>query len=278
MAADTAAPNSIPTRGVDAVLPAGGRISGVFAQEAGTEIKALIELNGQTILRRTIHTLRATGQVRRIVVIGPEEAQEEARMSGADAALPEGATGPSNIFRGLEWLQQQGGDASRTLIVTTDLPFLTPEAISAYLRACPPEADIAVPIMTDSAFQERFPGSINEYVRLSDGAFTVGCVFLLNPAILLNNRAHIESLFEARKSQWEMAKLVGINIALRFLTRRLAIRHIVYRAGQILRCRGAAVHEAPPELAFDIDQPEEYAYVKRIFSNATDQEHEKAVR
>src|SRR5207244_1453812 len=118
----------------------------------------------------------------------------------------------------------------------------------------------------------RFPGSNNEYVRLHDGAITVGCVYLVNPVTLLQNRSHIESLFETRKSQWQMAKLVGLGIALRFLTRQLAVQHIVDRASRILRCRGAVVEDAPPELAFDIDQPAEYAYVRSVLAQGAERE------
>src|SRR5258706_4161042 len=100
--------NQNPNEMVDAVLPAGGRISGAFAQTTGVEIKALIALEGQTILRRTIAALRACGRIGRIVVIGPEEALREAREAGADATPEEGASGPENYLRGLELLQPQG--------------------------------------------------------------------------------------------------------------------------------------------------------------------------
>ena len=95
----------MPTPGeCDVVLPAGGRIAGDFAQQAGTEIKALIRFDEETILRRTIRALRASECIGRITVIGPEEVLEEARDSGADLMLSEGKTGPDNIYRGLDGL------------------------------------------------------------------------------------------------------------------------------------------------------------------------------
>ena len=246
---------------IDVVLPAGGRIAGEFARDAGAEVKALIRLNGQTILARALHALRATGCVGHIAVIGPDAVLAEATRNGADAALPEGATGPENIFRGLEWLRAQNGNtAAQALIATTDLPFLTPEVLHAFLNACPSDADIVVPIVTQETFEARFPGSQNEYVRLRDGQFTLGCAFLVNPQTVLYNRPHIERIFQARKSQWQMARLIGVRTTIRFLTRRLAVQHIVERAGAILNCRGAAVMDAPAELAYDIDLPGEYDY------------------
>ena len=262
-----------PHKRIDAVLPAGGRIGGAFADVTGVGIKALMEIDGQTILRRTIDVLRATGRIGRIVVVGPEQALSEARECGADAAVEEGATGPENNFRGLEWLQQnRDGCSSRVVIATTDLPFLTPGAIIRFLNSCPPDADLVVPIMTSAAFEARFPDSINQYVRLRDGEFTIGCVFLVNPSTLLSNKAHIEQVFEARKSQWQMAKLVGLPVALRFLSRQLTIEHIIDRVSTILRCRGAAITDAPPELAFDIDHLSEYEYVRSTVARCTERE------
>ncbi|HZT43769.1 MAG TPA: nucleotidyltransferase family protein, partial [Chthonomonadaceae bacterium] len=198
--------SEIPMERIDAVLPAGGRISGAFAREAGAEIKALIRLEGRTLLRRMIEALRATGRIGRIVVIGPEEALIEAQACGADAAISEGATGPENIYRGLEWLRaQEPAPPSRVLILTTDLPFITPEAIIAFLDSCSPDADIAIPIVTREAFEARFPGTESIYTHLRDGAFTLGCAFLVSLETVLRCRPQVEGAFQARKSQWQMA-------------------------------------------------------------------------
>jgi CTP:molybdopterin cytidylyltransferase MocA len=252
---------------VDVILPAGGRIRGEFAQQAGTEIKALIRFAGETILRRTIAALRATGCARRIVVIGGNEACEEALQCGADGAVAEGRTMPDNILRGMEWLETQaGGTTTRILDVTTDLPFLTADAIRTFLSACPANADVVVPIVTQEAFEARFPGSSNEYTRLHDGAFTLGCAILFRRAALLDNRQRLEAMFAARKSQWRMAALIGPRIAWRFATRQLTVDDIALRAGTLLGCVPNAILEMPPELAYDIDLPIEYDYACRFLT------------
>ena len=254
----------------DVILPAGGRIEGAFAQLAGADIKALIRLNGQTILRRVVQALRATGRVGRIVVIGPSAAQDEGRDAGADLGCGEGASGPDNILRGLALLQSTG----RVLIVTTDLPFLTADALNAFLDACPPDADVALPIMTQAEFEARFPGTQNEYVRLREGPFTMGCAFVVNAQTLLQNEAHIRALFAARKSQWQMARLIGPATALRFALGRLSIARLEARAGQIARCRGKAILNMPPELAYDIDEPEEFRYARDHAASDAGQSHQ----
>lgn len=259
----------------DAVLPAGGRIAGSFAQEAGAEIKALISLHGLTLLERTIDALRATGRIARIVVIGPDELKNHAATRAADVVLSEAESGPANIFRGLQWLHEQSAsqpdgtqlngaqlnglqEAHRVLVVTTDLPFLTPAAINGFLEACPATAEVCVPIIRREAFEARFPDCGGDYVRLRDGEWTMGCAFLLNSVALTRNRLHIERIFEARKSQLAMARLLGPLFIARFLCGRLQVAHIQARCESVLGCTGHAVLGCAPELAFDIDQPEEF--------------------
>jgi hypothetical protein len=53
--------------------------------------------------------------------------------------------------------------------------------------------------------------------------------------------------------------LVPLFIA-RFVCRRLTVPHVQQRCEQILGCTGAAVLDCAPELAFDIDLPDEYRY------------------
>lgn len=254
-----------PGMKVDAVLPAGGRISGDFAVEAGARIKALISLGGRTLLERTLDALRDTGRLGKSVVIGPPEMASNPAARLADAVLPEGSSGPENIFRGLEWLRQANGGrhAEHVLMLTTDLPFLTSQAVIRFLDACPPELDICLPLVSREEFAERFPGLDSFFVRLHDGEWTIGCAFLVNPEALISNRRMIESVFAARKSQLAMARLLGPLFIWRFLTRRLTVAHIEQRALGLLGATGRGIPGCPPELALDIDRLEDYRYAAR---------------
>lgn len=250
---------------VDAILPAGGRISGAFAREAGTEVKALIRLGGWTLLERTLSSLGATGRVGRIVVIGPEEVISHQAARSADVALSEGHSGAANIFRGLEWLYvtNEGRYPERVLILTTDLPFLTAEAITRFLNACPPELGLCVPILRREEFEARFSYGSARYVHLRDGEWMIGCAVLVDPAALVRNRSAIERAFATRRSRLGMARLLGPSFVLRFLTRRLTVAHIEHRCQGILGCTGRGIRACAPELGLDIDYPEDYRYAIR---------------
>jgi molybdopterin-guanine dinucleotide biosynthesis protein A len=253
---------------VDAVLPAGGRISSEFAEQVGGDVKALISFGGRTILERTLAALRATEDIGRVIVVGPREIKERAGQLAADAVLPEAGSGPANILRGLDWLREANGGrcSRRVLILTTDLPFLTPEAVAGFLDACPRDLDFCLPVLRREEFEACFPHHWAHYVRLRDGEWKIGCGALVSPAAITRNRHLIERVFGARKSHLAMARLLGPLFILRFLTGRLTVRHIEHRSLRILGCSGTSIHGCAPELAFDIDYPRDYRYAVHRFA------------
>jgi CTP:molybdopterin cytidylyltransferase MocA len=250
---------------LDAIVPAGGRISGPFAREAGTEVKALIQLGGWTVLERTLASLGATGRVGRTVVIGPEEVISHQAARSVDAALNEGSSGPANIFRGLEWLYVANDRRypKRVLILTTDLPFVTADAITEFLDVCPPSLDLCIPVLRRAEFEARFSYRSARYVHLRDGEWMIGCAFLVDPVALVRNRSAIERVFASRRSRLGMARLLGPSFVLRFLIRRLTVAHIEQRCREMLGCTGKGIRGCAPELALDIDYPEDYRYAVR---------------
>ena len=255
-------------RPIDVILPAGGRIPEAFAQQVGTPIKALIPFGCKTILGRTIETFRATPRIGRMVVIGDEETLAEGNRYGAEGGLREGTTGIENIFRGLQWLRETAPQpASHVLIAATDLPFLSLEATEAFLDACPASADIAIPVVLASAYQTRFPNSVNVFNTLKEGEVTLGCLFLVEAETLMKARPHLERLFEARKNQWALARILGLPTIARLLSKRLSLVHIETKCRQVLGCTGSAVWGSSPELAYDIDEHDEYLYALRHFAS-----------
>ena len=242
----------------DAILPAGGTIPPEFAQQVGTSNKALIQFEGRTILERVIDALRASGQVRRIAVIGPDEVR--AASTGADLILPQGSTGPDNILRGLEALASQPDPPSKVLVVTTDLPFLTPEIVNRFIDQCPKDVAITVPLISKTEFQQRFPGCECSFIRLRDDTWTAGCMYILDVQALRDAKPYIDKIFEVRKSKVGMAKLLGVGFLYNFLTRTLTVPDVERKIQTMLHCTGKAIMHSPPELAYDIDDMSDYQY------------------
>lgn len=242
----------------DAIIPAGGTLSAEFAAKVGTDSKALIEIAGQTVLERTISALKGSGVVNRIVVIGGDKVRESAK--GATMTIAEGSTGPENIFRGLDALAKAENPPAKVLLVTCDLPFLTPDLIKGFVAACPVDKDFCVPLVNQKSFQERFPGTDATFVALKDDVWTTGCIYVIDVAALRKAKPHIEKVFENRKSKFGMARLLGFVFVMKWLRKQLTLADVEAKIQSLLGCSGKAIVNSAPEFTFDIDYVEDYEY------------------
>lgn len=243
----------------DLVLMAGGRIEGSFAEASGTELKALIRWDGSTFLERAVQAGRTSGCVRRLVVVGPQALRFQPGVEVADALIPEQGDPFSSLYAALEWLRERGSTpASHALVVATDLPFITGGSVRDFVEACPPDAELCLPVTDQRALEERFPGIPRAYVKLRDGAWKVGGAVRMRTEQILEMRPHLESLFASRKSPIALARILGPGFLLRLCLRRLTVDQLEKRMSEILGCRAAAVRNGPPELALDVDHLDAY--------------------
>ena len=247
----------------DAILPAGGTLEPEFAELVGTSNKALVKLGGQTVLARTISAVRGLPEVRRVVVAGTDEVLAHSDAKLADASVPSGGSGPDSIFRCLNHLLGQPDPPSKILIITTDLPFITTEALRTFLDQCPPESEICVPLMTAPEFLKRFPDSRSTFIPLRDGDWTAGCTYLMDVSAYKKALPHLEKVFLVRKSKVGMIRLLGLAFLVKYLRKTLVVKDVERKNLDILQCKGTGVLHSPPELAFDIDAPGEYEYAKQ---------------
>jgi GTP:adenosylcobinamide-phosphate guanylyltransferase len=252
----------VPT--YDAILPAGGRIDADFAAKVGTDVKALIKFGDETILERTLSALQGTGRIGRTIVIGGDEVL--IHVDGkATHVLPEGSSGPENILKGLKFLLAQPDPPSKVFVITTDLPFLTPEIVTRYIDSCPQQKDICVPLISKKEWFERFPNSTATFATIADGTWTTGCAYLIDVDALQRAMPQIERVFDNRKSIFGMAKLLGPVFLFRYVTKTLTVPDVEAKIVSMLGCTGAAIRNAPTELAYDIDAFDDYEYAKAHF-------------
>lgn len=244
---------------MDAIVTAGGRISGEFAENAGVEIKALINIAGKPVIESVLEALRGVPEVEKIILIGPEEIRSSSAVAIADEFITESPDGAVNLLMGLE----RCSGSNRAIYSASDLPFLTSDAINKFLGICAPGGDFYYPIMKKEQFLATFPDIEIEYARLNDGLYTGGCVFLLNPQALLTRRKMITDVFNARKSLVKLASILGIRFVFKMLTHTLTVEDCVRRGSEIIGCDCRVVENCPAELVQDLDDLNDYNHAVR---------------
>ena len=223
--------------------------------------KALIRLQGQTLLARVITALKEAGAARVAVVADHPEVRAEAVSHGAEV-LGE-AAGPS--------LSVKAGAArlgTPLLVTTADHAMLEGAWVAQFLADVPAGVDVAALVAPRAAVEAAAPGTQRTWLKLADGDWS-GCnmFYLATPGALavidLWRRVEAE-----RKRPWRMAKILGPGMLLRYATRRLALKDAAIRLGRLAGV-SASIVETPYGLAsVDVDKPSDLDLVRRIVGEA----------
>ncbi|HET6276924.1 MAG TPA: NTP transferase domain-containing protein [Candidatus Cybelea sp.] len=237
-----------------AVITAGGRIDGAFAEAAGTTVKALAPVRGTTMLERMIGALRAAG-VSEIAVVGGNEVRAECG-STIERFVQESESGSENLLRALRaWPEDE-----RLIYATSDLPYVTAAAIGDFVKRVG-QGTLAVALSEYADFTARFPGAPPFGITLARERVVNGGLFSIPQGAGEKLAAMATRFFEARKRPWRMASLVGPAVLIRFLSGRLRVADLETMALHVLQVPAQALRGCSPELAFDVDTIDEYTYV-----------------
>ncbi|MGV8120375.1 MAG: hypothetical protein AB2L14_11490 [Candidatus Xenobiia bacterium LiM19] len=83
---------------------------------------------------------------------------------------------------------------------SSDLPFISAEAVTDFLARCPETAAVCYPVFEKEEIDPAIRPGVPSYVRLREGYFTGGSIFRLDVAKCLERMPHIGKSFNARKS------------------------------------------------------------------------------
>lgn len=237
-----------------AVITAGGRIDGAFAAEAGSTVKALASIRGETMLERVIASLRGAGATR-IAVVGGDEVRN-ACGDRIDRLVDESPSGSANILRALSaWPE----DGEALVYATSDLPYITADAARNFLSRAAP-GTLTIPLATFADFAARFPAGPPAGITLAGERVVNGGIFQIPAGSAERLALFTSRLFEARKRPWRMASFVSPIALIAFFLGRLSVAHLESMATRVLGVPSQALRGCAPELAFDVDTAADYRY------------------
>lgn len=249
----------------DVVLPAGGKIDDHFARVAviaDTPYKSLIKVQDYMLGFKALEAVNDSGRLGKVVLVAPKVVQD---MFGIRVPNKINDTGEltKNIAMAIRDLKNSGECSSRIVILTTDLPYVEGKNIQAFLDACPEDADICVPLISKDEYLDRFPSATGTFVKLKDGQWTLGCIYLIKPDVFMRILPDVERMVANRKKIFSMAKLLGFGFVWKVLTRSITSAEVARKVETLISCRVALVKNGPAEFAFDIDDIADYEYALR---------------
>ena len=237
---------------LDAVITAGGRLSTDAATRFGTDVKALVRINGKPMIATVVDALRGARHIGRIVVVGPSAARHTVSV---DRWIDEFPTGEENLIAAI------GAAATERMVLSaSDLPFVTAASFEGLVEKTGDDVDACYPIFGRDEFLRAYPLGRKHFAKLADGEWTGASAFVLNRAPLIKDDSLIRRAFGTRKSLFALASLLGPGLLMRFLFKTLTIADVEKRAGSLLHAKVRAVFGADPALAMDCDDPVDFAY------------------
>jgi len=249
----------------DVIIPAGGTISAAYAEKIGSPHRALAPLGPARVpvLQCVVDTLRQSGCAGRIVCVAPPGVA--ARINDVDTWLPAGDRGPDNILRGLAALPMPDAPA---WVCASDLPLLTPGAVAEFAERCDPTCAVSVGLVREGSYNAAYPSAPpSQFVPLRDaGPVTVSGLFGVRPSALLAHAGSLARVFDARKSQARMARLLGPRLLWQWATGTLTARAVAARAERILGCQVEALANVAPSLACDMDTADDYTHAHQFYT------------
>jgi len=246
----------------DALVLAGSRPGpDPVAEYAGVAHKALIEVEGQTLLARVISALDEAGAARIGVSTNAPQVITLLATLKTRATLEHLAAQPGPSLSALIGAQELG---TPLLITTCDHALLEASWVRYFVDAAPAQADIAVMLSPQAAVEAAAPGVRRTYLRFADGAFS-GCnLFLLQRPQALNALRFWSRMEALRKTPWKVAMAIGPVTLVAYALRLLSLEGMLRRIGAKAGVTAAAVRSPFGLAAVDVDKPSDLDLVRRL--------------
>jgi GTP:adenosylcobinamide-phosphate guanylyltransferase len=247
-----------------AVILAGGLFKGEEERE-----KALLTIGDRPMIDYVLQALAGVSDIEELIVVGPENIESWVKLQGKRRLRAVQAREHliENVLLGVE---QAGDDEEPILLTTCDIPFLTTEAVADFLQRCSLEeaADFYYPIIRKEDTERQFPGMKRTYVKLREGAFTGGNLFLVRPSVVKRMARQAEEILRKRKSPLKISAELGWSFTCRLLLSQvygfLRLAQLERRFSEMFGIRAKAVISPYPQIGTDVDKQSDLFLARQL--------------
>ncbi len=251
---------------IDAVVLAGGvpQPGEPLYPVTQGQAKALLPIGGVPMVQWILDALGGAETVRRVVVVGLPQGAAPLECPKTLGSLPNAGSMIANAEAGVKWILGQDPGARHVLLVSADIPAITPEIVNWIIKtALETDHEIYYSLIPAADMDRRFPGSKRTFFKLKDGQFTGSDINVFATGLVGHVHPAWRALVDARKNVLKQASLIGFDTLLLMALGWLSIADAERRAGKRLGVRGRAMICHYAEAGMDIDKPRQYEIVKR---------------
>ena len=235
----------------NALILAGTKEKGPLEIAENVDNKALIMINGKPMIDYIVDALKNSENIDQIIVVGPEKELSPYIGKKVRKILNPGNSILENMESGFNFFDSN----DNLLILTSDIPLITPEAIDEFLKICTErKAYIGYPLITKENIMKKYPETIRTYVTMKEGIFCGGNIVFFKPEVFYQQKKLIKELFENRKSTWKYVKILGLKFIFKFIFKTLTLEEVERRVTGIIGYNSIAVMISHPEVMIDLDK------------------------
>jgi hypothetical protein len=161
-----------------------------------------------------------------------------------------------NILAGIAVLRASSPQLAAVLVVASDIPGITPEMVDWLVNLVEKsDCNVFYNVITRAIMESRYPGSHRTYVRLKDMEVCGGDMHALRVSVVSTENPSWKRLVDARKSPLKQASIIGFDILISLLLRRLSLARAETFISRRLGIQGRAILCPYAEVGMDVDKP-----------------------
>ena len=232
-----------------------------FAESFGTDLKALIPIAGEPMVRRPVRALLASGNIAKVLVLSQSPERIAAELP--DDPRVESRESQGTIAATMLAVLDDPGTVWPLLVTTADHALLDTAIVEEFCGAGD-GADIAIGVVERANLLRRLPNSQRTWLKFRGGAYTGANLFALKsrdvrPAIEL-----WRSVEQDRKKAWRILSILGPAVLLTVALRLVSLDEVLARLSGRLGLTVRAVPLSNPLAGVDVDKAEDHALAEAI--------------
>lgn len=248
---------------VNVILLAGAANTGPLKDVSLVPNEALIDIGGKPMVQYVIDGLRQSSEVERILVVSPP-GELEPYVTGTNLEfVPSTGSIVDNILSASRLLPKD----QQILIATCDIPLINGEIIDGFIALCKenPDRDLYYPIVEKNVGEQKYPVVKRTYVKLREGTFTGGNLFLVNPQVIESTAPKVRRFLDYRKNPLKLAGLIGFSFLVRYLIlKNLNLKELEQKVSDMWSLKGAVIICPWPEVGIDVDKPSDLQLARAV--------------
>lgn len=234
-----------------------------FAHQFGTDLKALIAVCGEPMVRRPVRALLASGCVGQLIILS----QAPDRIAAVIPRDPRITFRKSRDTIADTMLEICMDPETRwpLLVTTADHALLVPGMVDQFARAAF-GADVAIGVVERATLLKRLPRTERTWLKFRGAAYTGANLFALRSSAVRPAIELWRSIEQDRKKAWRVMSLLGPWVLMCVALRLVSIGEVLAQLGDRLGLALKAVELTDPLAGVDVDKPADHTLVEAILA------------